>query len=224
MATDSTWTGSSRCSCRRGLVGTYAQIQSRLELLASQPLTMCVALDTRAPRTLAQAGSPQGEDWRVGGPSEELRTKRRRDGARIVEVLLCKSYRERKLRRNKLVLRRKGEVKEARMEAAKRTMGVDLIETKKAAWRTQPPPGRITDGLGAAIRWVGDSFNRSVPRDAVRWGTFNAQGTGGKGLGSTESLDGHWGPLDKLLNEFYGVHGHVLVITDPGVGSTTPLN
>ena len=177
---------------------------------------MCVALDTRAPRTLAQAGSPQGEGRRVGGPSEELRTKRRRDGARIVEVLLCKSYRERKLRRNKLVLRRKGEVKEARMDAAKRTMGVDLIETKKTAWRTQPPPGRITDGLGAAIRWVGDSFDRSVPRDAVRWGTFNAQGTGGKGLGSTESLDGHWGPLDKLLNEFYGVHGHVLVVTDPG--------
>ena len=63
---------------------------------------------------------------------------------------------------------------------------------------------------------MGDSFDRSVPVDAVRWGTFNAQGTGGKGLRSIESLDGHWGPLDKLLNEFYGVRGHVLIITDPG--------
>ena len=41
------------------------------------------------------------------------------------------------------------------------------------------------------------------------------QGTRGKGLGSVESLDRHWGPLDKVLNEFYEVHGHVLVITDP---------
>ena len=103
-----------------------------------------------------------------------------------------------------------------RVDAAKQAVGKDLLETKKKAWRNQPSPGRITDGLGAAIRWLGDSFDRSVPGDAIRWGTLNAQGTGGKGLGSLESLDGHWGPLDKLLNEFYGVHGHVLIVTDPG--------
>ena len=141
----------------------------------------------------------------------------------MVEVLLTRKYRSRQV----VLLNARRHVwakARERVDAAKRAVGSDLLEAKKAAWRRQPPPGRITDGLGAAIRWVGDSFDRSVPRDAVRWGTFNAQGTGGKGLGSTESLDGHWGPLDKLLNEFYGVHGHVLVITDPGVGSTTPLN
>ena len=177
---------------------------------------MCVALETRASPAPLQEKPPRGECEQALGPPEDFRTKRRRIGTRIIEVLLCKSYRERKLRRSKLVLHRKGEVKEARMDAAERAVGTDLLETKKKVWRNQPPPGRITNGLGAAIRWVGDSFDRSVPGDAVRWGTFNAQGTGGKGLGSIESLDGHWGPLDKLLNEFYGVRGHVLIITDPG--------
>ena len=66
-------------------------------------------------------------------------------------MLLCKSYRERKLRRNKLVLHRKGEVKETQMDAAERAVGTDLLETAKKAWRNQPPPGHITNGLGAAI-------------------------------------------------------------------------
>ena len=176
---------------------------------------MCVALDTRAPRALAQAGSPQGGGRRVEGPPEELRTKRRRNGARIVEVLLRRSYRDRQLDYRQ-AKRRMRTCERARMVVADTAIGKDLLEAKKTAWRTQPPPGCITDGLGAAIRWVGDSFDRSVPGDAIRWGTFNAQGTGGKGLGSIESLDGHWGPLDKLLNEFYEVHGHVLIVTDPG--------
>ena len=134
----------------------------------------------------------------------------------LVDVLLSKQYQARKQHGRRAVRHRRLDAEAARIDAARKTIGVDLLETKKRAWRNQPPPGCITNGRGAAIRWIGDSFDRSVPEDAIRWGTFNAQGTGGKGLGSVESLDGHWGPLDKLLNEFYEVHGHVLIITDPG--------
>ena len=176
---------------------------------------MCVALETRAASASLQGESPLGGGGQDAKPPEDSRTKKRRIGTRMVEVLLTRKYRSRQV----VLLNARRHVwakARGRVDAAKRAVGSDLLEAKKAAWRLQPPPGRITDGLGAAIRWVGDSFDRSVPRDAVRWGTFNAQGTGGKGLGSTESLDGHWAPLDKLLNEFYGVHGHVLVVTDPG--------
>jgi hypothetical protein len=176
---------------------------------------MCVALDPRAPRALTQTGPPQGACKQAPEASEDFKAKKCRIGTRIVEVL-SKTYRGRKLQRNRIVLQRKRAAAATRVDAAERAIGKDLLATKKKAWRNQPPPGRITGGLGAAIRWVGDSFDRSVPGDAIRWGTFNAQGTGGKGLGSIESLDGHWGPLDKLLNEFYGVHGHVLIVTDPG--------
>ena len=41
-ATGGTWTGSSRCSCHQGPVGTRAQTQPRLWWLVPQPLTRMV--------------------------------------------------------------------------------------------------------------------------------------------------------------------------------------
>ena len=90
--------------------------------------------------------------------------------------------------------------------------GTAVFAAATATWAAGLGDVQDQPAAGAAKRWVGDSFDRPTPPEALRWGTFNGQGR----LGSDTSVAGHWSPLDKLLSETYATRTDMLIICDPG--------